>query len=154
MATVWDFDVAVIGGGPGGSSAATALARRGRTVLLLERDRFPRFHIGESQLPWSNEVFHALGVHDAIVEAGFVKKWGASFRTVDGAAEQYADFQVAVETPSPQTFQVPRATFDDILLRHCERSGVKVLEEHGAPDTVHFSWDTKVAAGARCSSSS
>lgn len=136
MASRWDFDVAVIGGGPGGSSAATALARRGRTVLLLERDRFPRFHIGESQLPWSNEVFRALGVHEAIVEAGFVKKWGASFRTVDGAIEQYADFQVAVETPSPQTFQVPRATFDEILLRHSERSGVKVLEGHRALDAA------------------
>jgi FADH2-dependent halogenase len=136
MASARDFDVAVIGGGPGGSSAATALARRGRTVLLLERDRFPRFHIGESQLPWSNEVFRALGVHEAIVEAGFVKKWGASFRTVDGASEQYADFQVAVETPSPQTFQVPRATFDEILLRHSERSGVKVLEGHRALDAA------------------
>ena len=136
MASAWDFDVAVIGGGPGGSSAATALARRGRTVLLLERDRFPRFHIGESQLPWSNEVFRALGVHDAIAEAGFVKKWGASFRTVDGAREQYADFQFAVETPSPQTFQVPRATFDEVLLRHSERSGVKVLEGHRALDAA------------------
>jgi FADH2-dependent halogenase len=136
MPSAWDFDVAVIGGGPGGSSAATALARRGRTVLLLERDRFPRFHIGESQLPWSNEVFRALGVHDAIAEAGFVKKWGASFRTVDGATEQYADFQFAAETPSPQTFQVPRATFDEVLLRHCERSGAKVLEEHRALDAA------------------
>ncbi len=136
MASAWDFDVAVIGGGPGGSSAATALARRGRTVLLLERDRFPRFHIGESQLPWSNEVFRALGVHDAIAEAGFEKKWGASFRTVDGATEQYADFQFAAETPSPQTFQVPRAAFDEVLLRHSERSGAKVLEEHRALDAA------------------
>ena len=136
MASAWDFDVAVIGGGPGGSSAATALARRGRTVLLLERDRFPRFHIGESQLPWSNEIFRALGVQDAIAEAGFVKKWGASFRTVDGTREQYADFQFAAETPSPQTFQVPRATFDEVLLRHSERSGVKVLEEHRALDAA------------------
>jgi FADH2-dependent halogenase len=136
MASAWDFDVAVIGGGPGGSSAATALARRGRTVLLLERDRFPRFHIGESQLPWSNEIFRALGVQDAIAEAGFVKKWGASFRTVDGATEQYADFQFAAETPSPQTFQVPRAIFDEVLLRHSERSGVKVLEEHRALDAA------------------
>ena len=136
MASAWDFDVAVIGGGPGGSSAATALARRGRTVLLLERDRFPRFHIGESLLPWTNEVFRALGVHDAIAEAGFVKKWGASFRTVDGATEQYADFQFAAETPSPQTFQVPRATFDEVLLRHSERSGAKVLEEHRALDAA------------------
>jgi len=136
VATAWDFDAAVIGGGPGGASAATALARRGRTVLLLERDRFPRFHIGESLLPWTNEVFRALGVQDAIAEAGFVKKWGASFRTMDGAREQYADFQFAVETPTPQTVQVPRATFDELLLRHSERSGVKVLEEHRALDAT------------------
>ncbi|HET7876101.1 MAG TPA: NAD(P)/FAD-dependent oxidoreductase [Methylomirabilota bacterium] len=128
----WDFDVAVIGGGPGGSSTATALARRGHRVLLLERDRFPRFHIGESQLPWSNEVFHALGVQEAIAQAGFVQKWGASFRAFDGVTEQYADFAAAVETPTPQTIQVPRAKFDEILLRHSAGCGVTVLEEHRA----------------------
>jgi flavin-dependent dehydrogenase len=129
-----DFEVAVVGGGPGGTSAATALSRRGRRVVLLERDRFPRFHIGESQLPWSNEVFAALGVDRAIAEAGFVRKWGASFRTLDGTAEQYADFAAAVETPTPQTFQVPRATFDDILLRHAARSGADVREGHRVVD--------------------
>ena len=132
----WDFDVAVIGGGPGGSSTATALARHGRTVLLLERDRFPRFHIGESQLPWSNEVFRALGVEETIAEAGFVEKWGASFRAFDGTTEQYADFSAAVETPTPRTVQVPRARFDEILLRHAERSGATVLEAHRALETV------------------
>ena len=132
----WDFDAAVIGGGPGGSSAATALARKGRSVLLLERDHFPRFHIGESQLPWSNEVFVALGVDREIAEAGFVKKWGATFRTLDGAREQYADFEAAVETPAPQTFQVPRAKFDEILLRHSARSGACVREGHRALDAV------------------
>jgi FADH2-dependent halogenase len=132
----WDFDVVVIGGGPGGSSAATALARLGRRVLLLEREPFPRFHIGESQLPWSNEVFQALGVHETIAAAGFVRKWGASFWTIDGAVEQYADFSEAVETPTPQTFQVPRATFDDLLLRHSEKCGVAVRERHRALDAV------------------
>ncbi len=128
----WDFDVAVVGGGPGGSSTATALARRGHRVLLLERERFPRFHIGESQLPWSNEVFRALGVDEAIAAAGFVQKWGASFRAFDGTTEQYADFAAAVETPTPQTIQVPRAMFDEILLRHAARSGATVLKEHRA----------------------
>jgi FADH2-dependent halogenase len=132
----WDFDVAVVGGGPGGSSAATALVRRGRRVVLLERDRFPRFHIGESQLPWSNEVFKALGVDRAIAEAGFVRKWGASFRTLDGHTEQYADFAAAAETPTPQTFQVPRATFDDLLLRHAARSGADVREGHRVLDAA------------------
>ena len=130
MSNGWDFDVAVVGGGPGGSSAATALARRGKRVLLLERARFPRFHIGESQLPWSNGVFRALGVDQAIAEAGFVKKWGASFRPPGSIIEQYADFEAAVETPMPQTFQVLRERFDEVLLHHSERSGVSVRERH------------------------
>jgi FADH2-dependent halogenase len=130
------FDVAVIGGGPGGSSVATALARRGRSVLLLERDRFPRFHIGESQLPWINGVLEALGAHDAVAKAGFVEKWGASFSEIDGTPAAYVDFTAAVETPVPQTYQVPRAAFDEVLLRHAERSGVIVREEHRALDAA------------------
>jgi flavin-dependent dehydrogenase len=130
------FDVAVIGGGPGGSSTATALARSGRSVLLLERDRFPRFHIGESQLPWINGVLEVLGAHDTVAKAGFVPKWGASFREIDGTPAAYVDFTAAVETPAPQTFQVPRARFDELLLRHAERSGVIVREGHRAVDAV------------------
>jgi FADH2-dependent halogenase len=130
------FDVAVIGGGPGGSSTATALARRGRSVLLLERDRFPRFHIGESQLPWINGVLETLGAHDAVAKAGFVEKWGASFWEIDGTPASYVDFTAAVETPVPQTFQVPRARFDELLLRHAERSGVVVREGHRAVDAA------------------
>ncbi|HEY7141572.1 MAG TPA: NAD(P)/FAD-dependent oxidoreductase [Methylomirabilota bacterium] len=132
----WDFDAVVVGGGPGGSSTATALARADRRVLLLEREQFPRFHIGESQLPWTNEVLQALGAHDTVAAAGFVRKWGASFRTIDGTVEQYADFAEAVETPTPQTFQVPRATFDELLLRHSEKSGVDVREQHRVLDAA------------------
>ena len=124
------YDVAVIGGGPGGSSAATALVRRGRKVLLLERDKFPRFHIGESQLPWNNEVLRELGAFEAITGGGFMPKWGASFRRPDGVTEQYADFAHAVETPTPLSYQVDRERFDDILLRHAARSGADVRERH------------------------
>jgi FADH2-dependent halogenase len=132
------YDVAVIGGGPGGASAATALARRGRRVLLLERDRFPRFHIGESQLPWMNGVLDVLGAREAVARAGFVEKWGASFWEIDGRPAAYVDFTAAVETPVPQTFQVSRAEFDEVLLRHAERSGVTVREEHRA---LHVAFD-------------
>ena len=131
-----DFDVAVIGGGPGGSSTATALARRGRRVLLLERERFPRFHIGESQLPWINGVLDELGAHDAVAKAGFVEKWGASFWEIDGRPAAYVDFTAAVETPVPQTYQVPRARFDELLLRHAERSSVIVREGARAVDAA------------------
>jgi flavin-dependent dehydrogenase len=132
----WDYDVAVIGGGPGGSSAATELVRRGRRVVVLERERFPRFHIGESQLPWTNEILRSLGVRDTIAASGFVEKWGASFQPSNGAFEQYADFAAAIETPTPQTFQVLRERFDEILLRHAEKSGAEVLEEHQVLDVV------------------
>src|SRR5436309_6185384 len=129
-----------------GGRAAPVLLPRWLGVVVLERERFPRFHIGESQLPWTNEILHALGARDIIATSGFVEKWGASFRPPDGAAEQYADFQTALETPRPQTFQVLREKFDEILLRHSEKCGARVLEEHRLLDaafdrdgiTLHF----------------
>ena len=126
MARAFDFDVAIVGGGPGGSAAAAALARRGHAVLLIERTTFPRFHIGESQLPWINGVLNHIGAADAVAAAGFVKKWGASFMSDDSETERYADFAQAPEVPQPQTYQVPRAQFDQVLLEHAAASGAVV----------------------------
>jgi flavin-dependent dehydrogenase len=75
-------------------------------------------------------------VEEAIAAAGFVRKWGASFRRPDGGSEHYADFLAAVETPSPQTFQVWRQRFDEILLRHAARCGVTVREEQRCLDAA------------------
>jgi flavin-dependent dehydrogenase len=127
-------DVIIIGGGPAGSTAAAFLARNGRSVVLLERDTFPRFHIGESLLASVNDVFDAIGAGDLIRQAKFPEKWGATFMTPDGRVERFADFAISPEVPSPQTWQVPREQFDEILLRHAAACGADVRERHRVVD--------------------
>src|ERR1044071_10400795 len=70
------YDVAIIGGGPAGSTTAALLARAGRRVIVFEREKFPRFHIGESLLPFTMKAFTRLGLHEKFVKAGFLKKYG------------------------------------------------------------------------------
>src|SRR5207247_8665949 len=70
------YDVAIIGGGPAGSTAGALLARAGRRVIVFEREKFPRFHIGESLLPFSMKAFTRLGLHEKFLRAGFMKKHG------------------------------------------------------------------------------
>jgi flavin-dependent dehydrogenase len=125
----YDFDFAVAGGGPAGSSAATSLAQRGHSVVLFERDTFPRFHIGESLLSSVNEAFAALGVTEKIAAAGFPKKWGARLQTHDGQSGRGVDFAQA-DVPTPQTYQVPREELDRILLDHARELGVDVRQGH------------------------
>ena len=91
----YDFDFAVAGGGPAGTSAAISLAQRGRSVVLFERETFPRFHIGESLLATANDAFVLLGVAERMEAAGFPKKWGASLITHDGASGRGVDFSTA-----------------------------------------------------------
>lgn len=121
-----EFDVAVVGGGPAGSAAATTLARRGHRVVLFERDDFPRFHIGESLLAAANPSFDALGVTEKIRAAGFTEKWGATLLTHLGAEGTPVDFSQSREVPRPQTWQVCREKFDTLLLDHARESGAEV----------------------------
>ncbi len=123
-----DFDFAVAGGGPAGSSAAISLAQRGYSVVLLERERFPRFHIGESLLSNANECFAALGVAEKIAAAAFPEKWGARLLTHDGESGRGVDFAESREVMRPQTYQVCRQDFDRILMDRAREMGVVVRE--------------------------
>src|SRR5437867_12420116 len=88
----YDFDFAVAGGGPAGSSAAISLGQHGHSVVLFERETFPRFHIGESLLSTANDAFAALGVTKKIEKACFLMKWGARLYTHDGQWGRFVDF--------------------------------------------------------------
>jgi flavin-dependent dehydrogenase len=121
-------DVVVIGGGPAGSTIAALLAERGWDVAVLERDRHPRFHIGESLLPHNNRLFERLGVLDEIREVGIVKN-GAVFNSPAHATPRTFYFADAIDPSAPSAFQVHRADLDLILLRNAARKGAAVFEE-------------------------
>ncbi len=120
-------DVAVIGGGPAGSAAATMLARQGWRVMLLERERFPREHVGESLLPASMPVLEELGAMDAVQAAGFLPKYGATMvwgRDPEPWSWHFRETSVQY----PHAYQVWRPTFDHILLQNALAAGVDVRE--------------------------
>src|SRR3954447_11709733 len=114
-------DVLVIGAGPAGSVAAALLRKQGRQVLVIEREQFPRFSIGESLLPQSMEFLEEAGMLQAVVEAGFQFKNGAHFVYRDQSSS--FDFRDKHSPGWGTTYQVERAVFDDILIRCAAEQG-------------------------------
>ena len=122
-------DVIVIGGGPAGSTVSTLLARQGFSVTILERERFPRFQIGESLLPYNNDLFSRLGVLDRLETLPHVPKYGALFVTGDGQLGYSFRFDQRLQDPYRRSFQVKRAEFDQLMLENAERHGAEVRQE-------------------------
>jgi flavin-dependent dehydrogenase len=125
------YDVAIIGGGPAGSTAAALLARAKRRVIVFEREKFPRFHIGESLLPFSMKAFTRLGLHEKFLRAGFIKKFGGEFFSACSSEGTKFYFKDAYRSQTDHSYQVTRADFDKVLLDHAAESGAEVHEGTG-----------------------
>jgi len=122
------YDVAIIGGGPAGSTAATLLSKAGRRVIVLERDKFPRFHIGESLLPFSMQTFTRLGLQEKL-RAGFLEKFGGEIAEAGGEKAAKFYFKDGFGSRTDRSYQVTRSKFDKMLLDHAAESGAEVREE-------------------------
>lgn len=121
------YDAIVVGAGPAGSTAATILAMHGRRVALLERDAFPRYHVGESLLPFCYPTLSRLGMVDQLNATDFVKKYSVQFATMDGRMSQPFYFSDHLDGhPAGQTWQVERAVFDRMMTDNAKSHGVEV----------------------------
>ena len=128
-------DAIVVGGGPAGSTAATMMARKGVRVLLLERERFPRDHVGESLLPASLPVLEELGVLPAVQGEGFLPKWGATM--VWGRDRTpWSWYFRETNQRYPHSYQVWRPRFDQLLLENARTSGVDLREGHRVTEVL------------------
>ncbi len=141
-----DFDAIIIGGGPAGSTVGTLLSQQGLNVCIIERDVFPRFHIGESLLPNCNEILKKIGVWDRLENEGFIKKWGAEFTFGNGKSRVHNIFSEGLIKGLDYTFQVERSKFDKLLLDNAKEKGCCIMQPYNvitANDNGTF-WEVTV----------
>lgn len=123
------FDTIVIGGGPAGCTASTLLAQKGRKVLMLEKEKFPRYHIGESLMPFCWFTLEKLGVLDQMKEREYVQKLSVQFVTQDGKQSRPFYFFQHNDHPASYTWQVERAEFDHMLFENARKHGVDARQQ-------------------------
>src|SRR5687768_8123583 len=122
------YDAIIIGGGPAGSTCALILARKGFRVIVLEKSKFPRFHIGESILPRNFPLVQELGLEDALSRLPHLKKYGAEF----GMGDDFNTTRFYFDTgliPGSRTFNIERSLFDEMLMNEARAAGAEVREQ-------------------------
>src|SRR6266545_2380803 len=138
-----NYDALVIGGGPAGSAVSAILAEYGHRVLVLEREKFPRFHIGESLIPFTYQPLERLGMIPKMRESAFQKKYSVAFISRNGKASQpFYFFNRYDKDTVAQTWQVLRSEFDVMLLDNAREKGAEVIEEITVKELI---WE--IAAG-------
>jgi flavin-dependent dehydrogenase len=136
MNDIFECDIVVIGAGPSGCAAAALLAEQGFRVAVLEREKFPRYHIGESLLPFTFHPLKRLGLLDRMRQSEFVKKYSVQFVSPSGRASQPFYFSTRYEMDVAQTWQVLRSEFDLMLMEHARAKGATVHEETTVTELV------------------
>lgn len=126
------YDCIVIGGGPAGSTAAAVLAAQDRRVLILEKEKFPRYKVGESLLPYCYFTLERLGVARQIARSNFTKKYSVQFVDTDGRVSQPFYFFQHLHHAASRTWQVVRSEFDQLLLDNARSRGATVMEQTAA----------------------
>src|ERR1043166_7589243 len=130
MSNDTNYEALIIGAGPAGSAAAATLAEHGHQVLVLEREKFPRYHVGESLLPFTFQPLQRLGLIDPMRRSSFVKKYSVQFVSPSGQASQpFYFFNRYDRATIAQTWQVLRSEFDQMMLDNARDKGARVLEE-------------------------
>src|SRR5215469_18722421 len=136
MATYTTYDAIVIGGGPSGSTAAAVLAQKGRKVVLLEKEKFPRYHIGESLIPYTYFPLKRVGMIEQMKRSHFPKKYSVQFVSINGKQSQPFYFFQQLHHEAANTWQVLRSEFDQMLLNNARAKGAEVLEETMVRQTI------------------
>jgi flavin-dependent dehydrogenase len=129
-----DFDVVVVGGGPGGSATAGLLAKRGHRVLVIEREKFPRYHIGESLITGSIPTLDELELRPRVEALGVTRKYGGTL--LWGANQGTWDFRFSESSDYDYSYQVRRADFDALMLTRARELGAHVVEEASAKEPL------------------